>query len=116
MREPLNEPRPGLTPFDTTVHTRAATRATEQQARRAALVICDLAGTPDDALAPLAALDLIDPYTPLPATADAGANLRKLSGNATHGTASGLSWHQRTRVPLCGLCRGWANRDENGAR
>lgn len=105
-----------LVPFDTTIHTRTATRATEQQARRAALAICDLAGTPDDALAPLPALGPIDPYTPLPDTADAGANQRKLSGNAPHGNATGLDWHRRTRVPLCGLCRGWANRHENGAR
>lgn len=84
--------------------------------RRAALTICDLAGNRDDALAPLAALGLIDPYASLPATADAGPDTRRRSGTASHGTASGLSWHRRTRVPLCRDCRAWANRNENGAR
>lgn len=92
-------------------------RTTPEQRRGAMLAICDLAGDPGTALAPLAALGLIDPYTPLPDDGTGiGPNARNLSATAVHGNATGLDWHRRTRVPLCGQCRAWALRSQDGAR
>jgi hypothetical protein len=61
----------------------------------------------------LAALDLVDPYTPIPGLDDAVTHLTarrhvKRSGATTHGTAAGYGWHAEQRVPLCSKCKTWA--------
>lgn len=83
---------------------------------RAAKAVCDMLGNAGDALLPLAALALINPFTPLPELDDIGADHRNRSGTATHGSRSGFDWHRDHRVPLCRQCRYWGVRNENGAR
>ena len=87
---------------------------TPAERRRASLTICDLAGSADDALAPMAALGLIDPLTPLP-DCPVGPNLRKHTQAVRHGTAAGVRWHKTTRVPPCSACRAWGTRNAEGA-
>lgn len=104
---------------DQNLHVQAADspgwrQNTPREKQRAALTICDLAGTADDALPALAALGLVDPLTPLP-DAPVGPNLRKHVDAARHGTRSGLDWHQTTRVPICAQCRAWGENNAMGA-
>lgn len=112
MPEPLNNPAPGLMAFDGTVHTRAATRITEQQARQAALVVCDRTGTPDGARPVLELLGLIDaPGQPV---------RRWDTPGIVHGTRSAVAWHQAHPDPrmhaLCARCRDYLAVQERSAK